>query len=68
MPWIKEETWKAFSFDLCDPDFYVKLENVYLVLTQKHENRNFFQIKLAMRLSSLPLFDFVVWFQWVANN
>ena len=65
MPWINEETWKAFSFDLFDPNFYVKLENV---LTQKHENRKFSQIKLAMRLSSLPLFDFVVWFQWVANN
>ena len=32
MPWINKETWKATWFDLCDPNFYVKLENIYPVL------------------------------------
>ena len=48
MPWINKETWKATWFDLCDANFYVKLENIYPVLKQKHRNDHFSKIKLAM--------------------
>ena len=50
-------------FDLiCDPNFHMKLENNSPVLKQKHPNGYFFQIQLAMRLSSgIQLCDFVVY-------
>ena len=63
MSWINKETWKAFWFDLCDLNIYVKLENIYSVLEQKHWNGYFSQIKLAMGLCRVPHCDFVVWFQ-----
>ena len=46
-------------FDLCDTNFYVKLENIYPVLKQKHQNGNFSQIMLAMGLACVPLCNFV---------
>ena len=61
MPWINKKSWKAFWFGLCDPNLYVKLENIYPALKQKHRNGNFPLIKLAMAISRVPLWDFVVW-------